>query len=57
METKKDEIDKRNRSLEQAIRDIDKLYQKAGRFLTPELQIKLTEKLDNLIDFLNDLIW
>lgn len=46
-----------NKALEKAIRDIDRLYEKTRRFLTPEDEIKLAEKVKDLSDFLSDLIW
>lgn len=51
---RKDNMDK---SLESAIRDLDRLYNKARRFLTNEDAIELTKRVDKLRRYLRDLIW
>lgn len=46
-----------NKDLEQAIKEIDVLYEKAKRFLTPKDKTELAEKVKDITEFLEDLIW
>ena len=41
----------------QSIKEIDVLYEKAKRFLTPKDKTELAEKVKDLTEFLEDLIW
>lgn len=43
--------------LEISIKDIVVLYAKAKRFLTPKDKIELAEKVKDITEFLEDLIW
>ena len=46
-----------NKDLGQSIKDMVVLYEKAKRFLTPKDKIELAEKVKDLTEFLEDLIW
>ncbi len=48
---------KSNVALGRVIRDLDSAYYRAQRVLTFEDQVKLTEKIEDIQDFLRDLIW
>ena len=46
-----------SKDLGQSIKDMVVLYEKAKRFLTPKDKIELAEKVKDLTEFLEDLIW
>jgi hypothetical protein len=54
METKEE---RKNKALEDSIRQLLNLYEKSRRFLNEEDKIELTNKVENLRNFLMDLIW